>query len=289
MKIGLALSGGGVRGAAHIGVLKALEENGIFPHVMSGTSVGSIVAALYSVGYKPDEIREIAIKHTKGLAVDFDVKEIYSFIQSIFTGKMKKIDGLIRGEIIKKLVDGYCKQKGCRLIKDVHLPLAIPAVDINTSKIVMFVSDKKNLPLRSDMEYEDSIDIATAVRASSSYPVVFKPCMVNGKRLVDGGLRYNIPAGILRAMGARNVIAVNLGYVGKANQEVDDVLEIAMQSVDIMAYQISKELVKDANYVLLPEVYDVKLLDVSRIPECVERGYQAAMKAMPYIKRALSY
>ena len=288
MRIGLALSGGGVRGAVHIGVLKALEENGMRPNIISGTSAGSIVAALYSVGYTPDQIKEIAEKNAKKIIIDFDIGEIYSYVKSLFLNRPKKIDGFIKGDKIKNLINEYCKQKGCQDIRNTVLPIAIPAVDINTGKMIVFVSNKKGCLDQKDVEYDDDIDLATAVRASSSYPVVFKPCMVKGKTLVDGGIRNNIPVSVLKTMGADRVIAVNLGYVGKAENEVDDVLEIAVQSIDIMAYQISKELVNEANYVLLPEVYEVKLFDVSKISECIQRGYEAAISAMPLIKKALN-
>ncbi len=289
MGIGLALSGGGVRGAVHIGVLKALEENRIYPNYISGTSAGSIVAGLYSSGYKADEIEQIFRKYAGRIIIDFDIGEIYSYVMSLFMKKPKNIDGFIKGNRIKELIDKYCSEKGCKYIKDAKIPVAIPAVDINSAKTIMFISSRQGLNEKSDIEYDDHIDLATAVRASSSYPVIFKPCMVKGKRLVDGGIKNNIPVKVLKDMGAKKVLAVNLGYVGKANEGVDNLLEIAVQSVDIMAHQISKWLVKDANYVILPEVYDVKLLEVSRIPECIERGYQAAIASMPEIKRALYY
>lgn len=288
MKFGLALSGGGVRGAVHIGVLKALEENKLIPDYISGTSSGSLIAALYGCGYNSREIMDIVLKNSKGLVVDFDIKEITAYIRAIMIGKTKKTDGFVKGEQIKRMINGFCKQKGCMYIKDTKFPIAMPAVDINTSRVTMFVSDKKGLQDKSDIEYDDNIDIATAVRASISYPVILKPCMVRGKKLVDGGIKDNVPVRVLKAMGANRVIAVNLGYVGQAKDEIDDVWEIGVQALDIMAYQISKELVKEANYVLLPKVYDIKLFDVSKISECIERGYKAAAAAMPSIRRALT-
>lgn len=287
MRIGIALSGGGVRGTAHIGVLKALEENGIRPGLVSGTSAGSLIAALYCSGYNPDEIKHIVEANTKNAIIDFDVREIYSYVKSLFAGRPNKIDGFIKGNKIQKIVDDQCKKKGCKYIKEVKKPIAIPAVDINSAKINMFVSDRNLFKDQKEIVYDDDIELATAVRASISYPAVFKPCIVKGRRLVDGGVRNNIPVGVLKTMGADRIIAVNLGYAGKVNKDIDDVLEIAVQSIDIMAYVISKDLVKEANYVLLPEVYDVKLLETARIPECIERGYQAAVKVMPEMKRAL--
>ena len=208
MRLGLALSGGGVRGAVHIGVLKALEENKLVPDILSGTSSGSIVAALYSIGYNPNEIEEIVRKNVKNIKMEFDLRYIFANLRMMLLSRDKKIDGFIKGDIFKKMINNCCIKKGCIKIKDTIKPLAIPAVDINTSKIVMFISDKKMFTQNSEIELDDDIDLAMAVRASISYPVVFKPCKVKGKRLVDGGIRDNVPVNILRFMGADKIIAV---------------------------------------------------------------------------------
>ena len=289
MRIGLALSGGGVRGAVHIGVLKALEENKIIPDVLSGTSAGSIVAALYSVGYTANEIEDIIKKNVKNIRMEFDIRYILDHLKAMLWSRNKKIDGFVKGDIIKKVINNYCIKKGCPNIKDTIKPLAIPAVDINTSKVVMFISNKKGFKQNSEIELDDDVDLAMAVRASISYPVVFKPCMVKGRRLVDGGIRDNVPVNILRLMGADKIIAVNLGYAGKVKDEVDNVFEIAVQSIDIMAHEITKRVIGNASYVLRPEVYDVKLFEINRIQECIDRGYKAAVDAMPEIKKALYY
>lgn len=289
MKVGLALSGGGVRGAVHIGVLKALNEKHIYPDLISGTSAGSMVASLYSVGYSPHEIEEITLKNAKGFAIDFNMGDIFSYVKSLISRNPKKIDGFIKGDKIKKIFDFCCIQKGCVNIKDAKLPIAIPAVDINSAKICMFVSNKTNLIDNEDFCYEDDIDIATAVRASISYPVVFKPCIFKNKKFVDGGVRDNVPVKILKDMGAHRILAVNLGYAGQTDSAMDDILEIAVQCIDIMAYQLSENMAQSANIILKPKVYDVNMFDIKRIPECIERGYRATIDAMPTIKKALMY
>jgi len=287
LRIGLALSGGGIRGAVHIGVLKALEENGIIPNYISGTSSGSIIASLYSVGLNSHEIEELFKNNAKNMILDFDFSELFMYVKSLMLNLHKNIDGFIKGDRIKKVLSDTFNYRGCVHIKQMGIPVAIPAVDINTSKMVMFVSDKKNLLDKDDVIYDDDIDVATAVRASISMPVIFRPCNVKGRKLVDGGIKNSIPVEVLRQMGADKVLAVNLGYAGKVVPDIDNVLEIAFQAIDIMSYQISKPIVKQADYVLLPEVYDVKLLEVSRISECIERGYEATIKKMPNIKMAL--
>jgi NTE family protein len=268
-------------------VLKALEENKIHIDLISGASAGSMIACLYSVGYTTEEIKGIAEKYAKSFVLDFSISGIYSYLKSLATLKPKKIDGFISGDKIKNIFDSCCEQKGCIKIKETKIPIAIPCVNINTSKVCMFVSNKSNLTDSDDVCYDDDIDLAEAVRASSSYPVVFKPYVVKGSKMVDGGIRENMPVDVLKRMGANRILAVNLGYAGQADSEMDDILEIAIQCIDIMAYQLTEGLADKADFVLKPKVYDVNMFDVKRIPECIQRGYDAAISAMPAIKRAL--
>jgi len=316
MKIGLALSGGGIRGAAHIGVLKALEEAGVRIDVISGASAGSIVAALYAVGYTPREIEKIFLQFDKSRVADYDIKKVIPFfidflllkrcsdrrkkdlIDFDFLGLLAflgntvlhrnaKVDGFIKGNIIEKAVYEYCREREALYLKDAKIPIAIPAVDINSAHTVMFISEKEYFKDSDDIVYIDDAMLSEAIRASCAFPVIFKPKMYKGRRLVDGGVRENVPTHVLKQMGADRIIAVNLGYSGQLKEEVDNIFEIAMQSVNIMAYEMSKYRLDDADYVLKPEIYDVKLLETDRIQECIDRGYLAARKAMPAIKEAI--
>lgn len=287
MGFGLALSGGGVRGAVHIGVLKAFEENGLKPNLISGNCAGAIVASLYSVGYTPDEIKEIVIANTRNIIIDFDMKEVFYYLKSLMINLDKKIDGLIKGDKIKKILAIALAEKNCTYISDTKIPLAICSVDIDTAKLIIFISNKKGIAPKEDISYIDNIELATAIRASLSYPVLFKPCIYDGKRLVDGGIRKNLPVDILKQMGAEKVIAVNLGWEGKTTQDIDDIIEIGVQSLDVMASQISKDEEEKADYVLRPKVYDINMFDAKKINECVQRGYDLAISKMNKIKKIL--
>lgn len=316
MKIGVALSGGGIRGAAHIGVLKVFEEAGIPINMISGTSAGSIVGALYASGYTAREIEEIFLRFDKGIAdfdwgklvpfavdlllfkrsqdreklnlVDFDFIGLAIFAGNWILRRKGKIDGFVKGNVIERTVKEYCNRKKVYTIRDVVIPIAIPAVDINTAQTVMFISNKSFLKDTNDTVYIDDADISEAVRASAAFPVVFKPKMFRNRRLVDGGITDNVPTKILKDMGADKVFAVNLGYAGQTKAEIDNIFEIAAQSIDVMAYNLSKIKLKDADYILKPGIYDVRLLEADRIKECIDRGYLAAKKALPDIRKALA-
>lgn len=305
MKIGLSLSGGGVRGAAHIGVLKALEQEGIPVGLIAGTSSGSIVAALYAAGYSAKELENIFLNFESGIA-DFDwsksipffvdlilIKKgftflgVFMFIISCLLKRNRKVDGFLRGDIIENAIYKYCKEKDALSIKQSKIPLAIPAVDINTAQTILFVSNRTLLKDTKDLIFLDDVVTSEAVRASCAFPVVFKPKMFRGRRLVDGGITDNIPVDVLKKMGADKILAVNLGYSGQTNEDVDNIFEIASQSINIMAYQISKYKLADVDYEFKPQIYDVKLLETERIRDCIDRGYIGTKKALPEIKKAL--
>ena len=315
MKIGLALSGGGVRGAAHIGVLKALEEGGIPIHMISGTSAGSIVATLYAGGYTPREIEEIFLrfghrandshweKFCKMMTeiflfksregrfnqniADVDLWGMLAFCFNWLLTRRGKIDGLIKGNMIEGIVREYCCERKAHLIRDAQIPLAIPAVDINSAETIMFVSDKSLFNDSKHIKYVDDAYLWEAVRASIAFPGVFKPKMFRGRRLVDGGISDNVPTKVLEDMGADKILAVNLGYSGRPEEDIDNIFEIAAQSIDIMSYQISRLKSSNADYVFDPKIYDIKLLQVSKIQECIDRGYLAAKKEIHKVRKIM--
>lgn len=284
MKIGLALSGGGVKGAAHIGVLRALEEAGIKIDVIAGTSAGGIVAMLYSIGYTPDEIAEIFVSLNIKDLLDFDRLGMAKSVLQVIFGKEITLDGLVKGNKIKKLLSYYCNAKGKTQMQDSLIPLAIPAVDINTAQTKMFVSDTRGLVNDAETEYICNATLADAVRASIAFPAIFQPNIYNGSVLCDGGINDNLPLNILRQMGADKSLGVMLGYSGQCRYDVDNLLEIAGQSVNILSYRNVKNTVRtNKAYIINPHIYDVKLLDFAKIEECIERGYSETIKLLPYI------
>lgn len=161
MKLGLALAGGGVKGAAHIGAIKALEENGIEIDAIAGTSIGSIVAALYAMGYSTEKMLEI-FKYFSKEIMKTDARH---FAGNLKTSKRLLGYGILSGENTEIAVRECAREKGIKYLKDIKLPIAIPAVDIVKSKKYVFT----NKELEGDY-YINEARIAKAVRASSSYP-----------------------------------------------------------------------------------------------------------------------
>ncbi|MFY9427391.1 MAG: patatin-like phospholipase family protein [Caldicoprobacterales bacterium] len=285
MRFGLALSGGGIRGSAHIGVLKALEEEGLIPSWISGTSAGSIVAGLYACGYTTQELEDIALElYQKYIDLDF-LGLAFGFGQWLI-GKEPCIDGIIKGKAIEKYLKNLTQDTN---IKDIKMPLAIPAVDINKARTVMFVNKMKYTPTQDDkIIYINDVPLYKAIRASIAIPVVFKPAMIDGRRLVDGGVTDNLPIEILRKMGAKKTIGVDLGYNGQLRRDIDNILEIGSQSLDIMAYQITSLKSQGADYILRPGIYDIANRDAKKIIECIDRGYNSTKDNIKMIKKAIN-
>lgn len=310
MALGLALSGGSVRGMSHIGALRALEEAGLKPDMVAGTSAGSIVAALYATGMSVDDMEKNILKYARCI-VDFDFRGSLAallHLRLLFKGK-PVLTGLIRGEKIEKLMLMLTDQKK---MYQSSIPLAITATDINDGSSVVFISRKLQSACDRDIKFYDNVLIADAVRASIAIPSVFKPKFMelNGKnrRLVDGGVVNNLPINLVKIMGARKIIGINLGYGGQKEEKVDNLLEIGSQTIDVMSYYLTKlrnrmesviELVytekpsyfvgrirQDA-VVFNPHIYDISLLEYHRIPECIERGYKAMKDKLPEIRQIL--
>lgn len=290
--LGLVLSGGGLKGVAHIGVLKVLEENGLYPQMIAGTSAGSIIAALYAAGVRPQEMEEAAcqLKNSDILDWSFGISTAVSLaVQSLCSWvpflHNKAPEGLIRGKKIESLVG---RLTGRKRTDQVYLPLAIIATDIDTGERIVFTNWRYAPagPVKGTC-FIQQVPLAMAVRASIAIPGVFEPVYFAGRTLVDGGLVDNVPVDIMHWMGADPIIAVNLGY-HQPGYKTKNILNILMRSLDILISETSDvELKNLASLVITPPITGVGLGDVDKIPECIEIGAQSARKAVPMIKRML--
>ena len=279
MKLGLALSGGGVRGIAHAGVLRALEENNIKVDVIGGTSCGSLVAALYAMGYSPYYIYVLFKKYAKEIA-GINMVTFATGLNSILLNKRLKISGLNTGEAIEKIYDELAGKKGIKTIADIKMPIAIPTVDVSESKEYIFTN---KIPTRSKNKkfYIDNISIGKAVRASSSFPVVFSPCEFGKHKFLDGGTLDNVPTLQVKKLGAEKVISIN--FDADTIDEESNIMDIVMKTLDIMGSKISEECLESSDFVLTVPSDKAGLLDIEKIDKCYKLGYETAIKNMDKI------
>lgn len=281
MKISLSLSGGGIKGIAHIGAIKALEEENIKVDYVSGTSSGSIVATLYACGYNADEMHEIFNKYAKDFHY-IDFENIKKFFKNIFTGKGIVIDGLNSGTKISKLINEVCSKKGIYNINQIKKPLIIPAVNIETEELYVFSNcNFKNKT--ENVKYINDINIGNAVQASCSFPGVFSPCNYNGKLLVDGGIAENIPWRETKNAGADKVISIV--FKDKYQKNVcKNIIQIANHSISVICKELAKYEWDGSDYLLTIETEGVGLLEKKKMQELYYEGYRQTKEYLKNIK-----
>ncbi|MCX5781537.1 MAG: patatin-like phospholipase family protein [Elusimicrobia bacterium] len=257
-KIALVLGGGGARGLAHIGVLKVLEEEKVPIDIVVGTSVGSLIGALYCSGIPVEKIEKM------GEDVQWDK---ITNMGSITLLKLFLSEQLLS---TKKMEDYLARTIGNKRFDEMDKTLACIATDINTGEMIV---------LREG-------SVAFAARASSTIPGVFAPVEYRHRYLVDGGISSNIPVDTAKLLGADIVIAVSVtSDISKSN--ISNVLMTLTQSIYIQGSVLNKERLKNADIVIQPNVGDISAIDLGRFEECIDAGIIAARKLIPQIKRFL--
>jgi predicted acylesterase/phospholipase RssA len=318
-KIGIALGSGAVRGMAHIGILKVLEEHDLAPSYITGTSIGSIIGACYASGRDPEWIENFMLNAEWNKLLDFTIPK----------------RGFLEGRNIEDVILRITKNKN---FSDLRKPLRVIATDILNHQRVVFKEG----------------NVAKATRASMSIPGVFDPVEIDGKKLVDGALVDPIPTDELYDMGADIVIAVDLSinieeyYMHKSQvqeqggfsetlkqkliteeikhlkasirngqlwipklilnivepfikpkqvlklftgRQMPEIIETMMRSLDILGNELSKEKLKKEkiDVIIKPTFRGVKCAEFEKIEHCIKQGEIAALKAIPQIRKAIAH
>ena len=285
MKIGICFAGGGIKGVAHIGVLKALEEENINFDYVAGTSSGSIIAALYSVGYKSDEIYEILKKYNKKINY-FEFKNILKLIYGILIKRKIIITGLNSGEKIEKLINKEVNRKNIDNINQINKKLLIPSVSLIDGKIFIFSSIKNRKIYSDKIIYNNDINIGKAIRASCSYPGVFEPMIFKNNYLIDGGIRENVPWRELKENGADKVISVVFQNEIEEKQKIN-IIDSISNSIEILCHELSNYELEGADYLLKIKTKEISLLDKSKIKYLYQVGYIEAKGKINEIKKLI--
>jgi len=255
VKIGLALGGGAARGFAHIGVIKALESQGIVADVVVGTSAGSVVGAMYAAGNNGFTLQKMALEMDEATISDWSLP--------LFS----KSSGVLKGDALQAYVNRMVGQTPIERLKK---PFGAVATDLATGQAVLFQRG----------------NTGTAVRASSAVPAVFQPVRINDKQYVDGGLVAPVPVRFARDMGADLVIAVNISQAVDG-QSGTGTIDILLQTVSIMGQSINQFELKQADVVIRPDLPSMKGSDFAGRNLAILAGEKAAMSAMPEIKQKL--
>lgn len=253
-RIGLALGGGAARGFAHVGVIQVLEEAGIRPSLVSGTSAGSLVAALYASGKTGAQLQTIAETMEEATIADWTLQ--------VFTR------GALRGEALAKYVNAQVGQKP---IEALPMPLGIVATDLNSGNDIVFQRG----------------DTGTAVRASSAVPAIFQPVKIGNHEYVDGGLVSPVPVRAARKMGAELIIAVDISSPPESASAAGTI-DILLQTFTIMGKSINTFELREADVVVRPALGTIGSAEFSARRKSIEAGRAAMLAALPKVRTALS-
>ncbi len=253
-KFGLALGGGAARGFAHVGVIQVLEEAGLKPDFVVGTSAGSLVAAFYASGKNGVQLQQLSESMDEATITDWTIPLL---------GR-----GMMRGDALARYVNS---KTGNQKIEDLPMSLGVVATDLHTGQGVLFQRG----------------DLGTAVRASSSVPSVFEPVKIGTREFVDGGLVSPVPVRFARQMGAEFVLAVDISSTPE-NAKTGDMFQILMQTFTIMGKSINNFELREADVVVRPALGAVGSAEFSARRKSIEAGRVAMLAALPKVRAALS-
>lgn len=247
VKVGLALGSGGVRGFAHLGVLKVLEAHHIPIDYLSGSSMGSVIAALYASGIELKYLIRLAEHMDRSLFIDYTFPRM----------------GLIRGEKIYELIRLLTKDQA---LEDLFIPTRIVATDLKQGEPYVFHSGPA----------------ALAVRASIAIPGIFEPVELGERLLVDGGVIERVPAGVVHDMGADMVIGVDVSH-STTPKNVRNIYEVILQTIDIMESQIFQHRFRRDDVFIRPDVGQYSPLSFQNIEDIIRAGEVAALEVIETI------
>jgi NTE family protein len=253
--IGLVLGAGAARGFAHIGVIKALEAQGIRPDIVVGSSAGSVIAALLASGATGNDLNRLALNLDEATIADWGLP---------FVGRF---GGLIKGDALQNMVNREVQNKS---IEQMRIPLGIVATELQSGKGVLFRTGNTGL----------------AVRASCSVPGVFQPAVISGKEYVDGGLVAPVPVNYARQMGATFIIAVNISSE-PVHQDASGTFGILQQTISIMQRSINEHELRSADIVIQPELKQMSSSEFKSRSAAILAGEAAAQAQMALIKEKL--
>ena len=251
--IGLALSGGSTYGAAHVGVMQVLEENGIHPHIITGTSAGALVGAAYCAGVPLKEIESL-----------FFTMSWPTLLKLSILNPLSIFDTQPMEEFLRKKI-------GDIEFKDLKIPFATVACDIHTGERVVL----------------DSGSVAHAVRASAAIPGLFSPVEIEGRLLVDGGIVDNLPVDLVRSMGADYVIASDVSKRGVNNKKPENAFEILLAMTYIMQARAALPNADQSECYIRPQISQYSPWGFKDAPRMLDAGREAARSVLPKLKRNL--
>lgn len=278
LKKGIALSGGGIKSYGQLPLLQAFEEADVIFDFVSGTSMGSAIAALIAMGKSANEITQIALEiETRLVKTKAFVKpspKILPFSKDRIHGGF--VDGLLIEEIVKEVL-------GDVMLRDVKIPLAIPAVDILTGKVIVFVSHPHLFKAQEDWVVVSDIELFKVVRASCSFPLVIAGMAYDDYLLADGGIKMNLPSQLLNAYGVDKVAAITMTSEDTFS-DVDSALALGNRIYDLMVESTNKLMEPHVDLMMNVPIGDVWVFEFGKGQKVIEEGEAVVSKYLDGIE-----
>ena len=283
-KVAVVLSGGGAKGVAHIGVLRALEENGIPIDYIAGTSMGAIIGGLYAAGYSPDQMQQLinSEEFTKWVSGTLDLQYTYFFRHSqpdpSWLSFRFKYDSILQTQLPTNIVS------------PVRMDFAFLELFSEASAVSGYDFNKLMVPFRcvaSDIRHNKPYimkqgDVGSAIRASMTYPFYFKPIRIDGRLLFDGGMYNNFPSDVVMDDFAPDII-IGSKAVGNYSPPNED--DVVSQLTSMLMGETKFNLYCDASVLIEPGLKDVNVIDFSNTEAFIDSGYVAALRQIPHIRQ----
>lgn len=275
MKRGIAFSGGGIKSISQIALIGWLEDNGIAPDCVAGTSAGSLIAAMMAMGLDAQTIKD----EVMAALIEIEERHIMkvSGIDLLFNKELKH--GMINAQRIEGLIQEICDKYEFNHISEAKIPLAITAVDLYTGELIVFVSHPhlyKNTHRRTQVISD--ISFAKAMRASMTFPLIFASTQFEERYLIDGGVRMNCPVPMVKDYGVSKVMAVTMRDVIHETDTLDKTLQVVNRVYDLMSREAEYRNVLDADLILNLPVSPENIFDVSMGESIYELGLDTINK-----------
>lgn len=274
--IGIAFSGGGLQGIAHIGAVKALYELGIKPQYVSGTSSGSCMAAMVAMGCDAEEMYRLSKKHWKTLA-DIDNGLIFKALAQFILNKKIQKDGIKSGEIISDTIKAVMDEKGIKGFKDLPINLSVCTVDTLTTDECIFTTEDEHLE-NDHIHYITGAPLETAVRASMSFPAIYTTCSYDKYNFIDGGSKDNLPVKILKDMGVGKVLAIGFDIINyNPDAGLDGLIKVIWRALDVYSIDGTRKSMEMADYAVEITNKSTQLFNMENMDVTIQEGYDAIM------------
>ncbi len=274
--IGIAFSGGGLQGIAHIGAISALYELGIHPQFVSGTSSGAAMAAIIAMGFSPKEMAEVAKKHWKTLA-EIDNGLIFKALAQFILNKKVRKDGIKSGELISDVIKEIMAEKGISGFKDLPINLSICTVDTLTTDECIFTTEDEGLE-NEHIHYISDAPLEIAVRASMSFPAIYTTCTYDKYNFIDGGSKDNLPVKILRDMGVGKVLAIGFDIMNyDPDAGLDGLIKVIWRALDVYSIDGTRKSMEMADLAVEIKNENTQLFSIEDVDETIKEGYDAIM------------